>query len=311
MPENKLSDANRELAFQNEEKEKRAAELIIANKELVFQNEEKEKRAAELIIANKELAFQNEEKEKRAAELVILVKELEAFNYITSHDLQEPLRQIQMFSSRISDADLEHLSDAGKTYFGKINNAAKRMQNLINDLLAYSRSKTEARKFKFIDINQIISEVAGEFEEIISDKQATIEVAELGVANVIPFQFRQMMYNLIGNALKFSKPDSPPHILVKSEIVKSNLVSDANQANETEYYHISITDNGIGFEPQYKDRIFEVFQRLHDKQKIAGTGIGLAIVKNIVENHNGFIRATSELNKGATFDIYIPTVQKL
>jgi light-regulated signal transduction histidine kinase (bacteriophytochrome) len=151
MPENKLSDANRELAFQNEEKEKRAAELIIANKELVFQNEEKEKRAAELIIANKELAFQNEEKEKRAAELVILVKELEAFNYITSHDLQEPLRQIQMFSSRISDADLEHLSDAGKTYFGKINNAAKRMQNLINDLLAYSRSKTEARKFKFIE----------------------------------------------------------------------------------------------------------------------------------------------------------------
>ena len=302
--------ANEELVFQNEEKEKRAAELIIANKELVFQNEEKEKRAAELIIANKELVFQNEEKEKRAEELIILVKELEAFNYISSHDLQEPLRQIQMFSSRINDVELQHLSNAGKTYFEKLNNAAKRMQNLINDLLAYSRSKTEARKFKIINLNQIINEVTGEFEEIISDKQATVEVAELGVANVIPFQFRQLMYNLIGNALKFSKPDTPPHIIIKSEKVKSNQVLGADHTTKTEYYHISITDNGIGFESQYKNRIFEVFQRLHDKQKIAGTGIGLAIVKNIVENHNGFITATGELNKGATFDIYVP-IQKI
>lgn len=126
----------------------------------------------------------------------------------------------------------------------------------------------------------------------------------------MPFQFRQMLYNLIGNALKFSKPDTPPHITIKNEKVKSSQAPGADLTTETEYHHISITDNGIGFEPQYQDRIFEVFQRLHDKQKIAGTGIGLAIVKNIVENHNGIIKATGELNKGATFDIYIPTIQK-
>ena len=118
-----------------------------------------QKWAIDLRIANKELVFQNEEKEKRAEELVILVKELESLNYISSHDLQEPLRQIQIFSSRISDGELQHLSDKGKTYFEKINNAAKRMQNLINDLLAYSRTKTEARKFKIINLNQIINEV--------------------------------------------------------------------------------------------------------------------------------------------------------
>jgi light-regulated signal transduction histidine kinase (bacteriophytochrome) len=270
-----------------------------------------QKWAIDLRIANKELVVQNEEKEKRAEELVILVKELESFNYISSHDLQEPLRQIQIFSSRISDGEVKHLSDAGKTYFEKINNAAKRMQNLINDLLAYSRTKTEARKFKIINLNEIINEVKEEFEEIISDKHATVEVAELGVAYVITFQFRQLMHNLIGNALKFSRPDTPPHITIKNEKVKSNQVPDVDQIAETEYYHISITDNGIGFEQQYKDRMFEVFQRLHDKEKIAGTGIGLAIVKNIVENHNGIITATGELNKGATFDIYIPTIQKL
>ncbi len=270
-----------------------------------------QKWAIDLRIANKELVFQNEEKEKRAEELVILVKELESLNYISSHDLQEPLRQIQIFSSRISDGDLKRLSDAGKTYFEKINNAAKRMQNLINDLLAYSRSKTEARKFKLINLNQIVNEVKEDFEEIILDKHATFEVAELGAANVIIFQFRQLIYNLIGNALKFSKPNTPPHIIIKSENVKSNQFLVAGDTTETEYCHISITDNGIGFEPQYKDRIFEVFQRLHDKQKIAGTGIGLAIVKNIVKNHNGFMTATGEPNKGATFDIYIPTNQKL
>ena len=246
--------------------------------------------------------------EQKNIELQKINKELESINYISSHDLQEPLRQIQVFGSRISDSELQHLSDAGQTYFKKIINAAKRMQNLINDLLVYSRTKTDARKFTIVNLNQIINEVIEEFGEIISDKHATVEVAELGDANIVPFQFRQMMYNLIGNALKFSKPDTPPHITIKNKKVKSNQVPGAYPIADTEYYQISITDNGIGFEPQYKDRIFEVFQRLHDKQKIAGTGIGLAIVKKIVENHNGNITATSELNKGATFDIYIPII---
>ena len=234
-------------------------------------------------------------------ELMKANKELESFNYISSHDLQEPLRQIQNFASRIADDEAKNLSEKGKLYFDKMNNAANRMQTLIADLLAYSRTKTSERKFEMTDLKAIVEDVTYELKEIIEEKNATIEVSQLYDAYVIPFQFRQMMQNLIGNSLKFSKPGVDPYIVIKNKIVKSDMVSGAE-----EYCHISVSDNGIGFEPQYRDRIFEVFQRLHDKQKIAGTGIGLAIVKKIVENHNGYITATGEPDKGATFNIYIP-----
>lgn len=261
-------------------------------------------------MADDKILATNTELEQKYLELEKLNKELESINYISSHDLQEPLRQIQIFASRIIDVE-QNLSDAGKVYFERMNNAAKRMQKLISDLLAYSQSKTEVRKLKTINLNQIVNEVTEEFAEIIDGNHGIIEAGELGNVNVIPFQFRQMIYNLIGNALKFSKPNTPPQITIKNEKVKSSQVPGPHPATETEYYHISIADNGIGFEPQYKDRIFEVFQRLHDKQIIAGTGIGLAIVKNIVANHNGFITATGEMNKGATFDIYLPIIQPI
>ena len=298
--------ANTELAFQNKEKEKRAAELIIANKELAFQNEEKEKRAAELIIANKELAFQNEEKEKRAADLISANKELVAFTYISSHDLQEPLRKIQTFAKIILDKESQNLSDTGKDYFKRMRSAAARMQQLIEDLLAYSRINATERKFERTDLNIIIEEVTKDLADSISEKHATIEATGLCFANIIPFQFRQIMQNFISNALKFSDPDVPPHMTITGEIVKGNTVKNEHISPDKKYCHISFKDNGIGFKPEYSERIFEVFQKLHSKDDYAGTGIGLAIVKKIVENHNGIITATSELKKGATFDIYIP-----
>jgi len=300
--------ANKELVFQNEEKEKRAAELIIANKELVFQNEEKEKRAAELIIANKELVFQNEEKQIRAAELIIANKELESFNYISSHDLQEPLRKIQTFASRLTGDELQNLTEKGKEYVRRMQDAANRMQGLIADLLAYSRTVSTERKFETVELSTIIEAVKRDFLEIIAEKGAIIELQEMCETEIIPFQFRQLMDNIIGNALKFATPDLPPHIIIRSRIIKGNQLINPNLFVDKEYCHISIVDNGIGFDPQYKELIFELFKRLHDKEKIAGTGIGLTIVKKIVENHNGIISATSELNKGATFDIYIPTL---
>jgi signal transduction histidine kinase len=301
-----LSIANKELAFQNEEKEKRAAELIIANKELAFQNEEKEKRAAELIIANKELAFQNEEKEKRAAELIIANKELLAFTYISSHDLQEPLRKIQTFVTIILENENENLSENGKYNFQRMQLAAGRMQLLIDDLLAFSRVATTELTFEKTELNLIIEEVKAELKDTILEKHATIEATEIGSANIIAFQFRQLMYNLISNALKFSNPDIPSHIIIDSKIVKGSKLNNEKLSPEKKYCHITVKDNGIGFEPQFSDRIFEVFQKLHGKEVYTGTGIGLAIVKKIVENHNGIITATSELNKGAQFDIYIP-----
>ena len=330
MPENQLSNAIRELAFQMEEKEKRAAELIIANDELVFQNEEKEKRAAELIIANKELVFQskekekraaeliiahdelvfqNEEKEKRAAELIIANKELESFTYISSHDLQEPLRKIQTLANLIISNESQNLSDKGKEYFLRIEDAAHRMQTLINDLLAYSRTTSSQRKFEVTNLATIIESVKADFKEIIDAKHATIETGEICDACIIPFQFRQLLHNLVGNSLKFSNPGRPPHIIITSRNIKGDQVKDLHLLPQKEYCHIMVSDNGIGFDPQYKDYIFEIFKRLHDKREITGTGIGLTIVKKIVENHNGVITATGVVNKGASFDIYIPSAE--
>jgi light-regulated signal transduction histidine kinase (bacteriophytochrome) len=302
-----LGIANIELAFQDEEKGKRAAELGIANKELVFQVEEKEKRAAELIIANKELAFQNEEKEKRAAELIIANKELLAFTYISSHDLQEPLRKIQTFVTIILENENENLSENGKYIFQRMQLAAKRMQQLIDDLLAFSRINTIDHKFEKTELNIIVEEVKTELKDTIEEKHAIIENSKLCPANIIPFQFRQLMYNLISNALKFSKPNVPSHIKIISRIVQGKDLHLGKLSPEKSYCHITVKDNGIGFEPHFSERIFEVFQKLHGRDIYGGTGIGLAIVKKIVENHKGFIIATSELNKGARFDIYIPS----
>ena len=280
--------------------------LLIVTGKNVLQNEEKEKRAAELIVANKELAFQNVEKEKRADELSIANKELLAFTYISSHDLQEPLRKIQTFVSRIAENERANLTDKGKEFFRRIQESAKRMQTLIEDLLAFSRVNTAERIFVNTDLNVIIEEVKTELKDTIDEKHAVIEATELCPSNVIRFQFRQLMINLIGNSLKFSVPQIPPHIVITSKIGTGSQLNNEKLSPDKKYCHITVTDNGIGFEPKFHDRIFEVFQKLHDKEEYAGTGIGLAIVKKIVENHNGIITATSELGKGAQFDIYIP-----
>jgi len=301
-----LGIANKELIFQNNEKEKRAAELGIANIELAFQNDEKEKRAAELGIANKELIFQNDEKEKRAAELYNANKELLAFTYISSHDLQEPLRKIQMFSSVILTSEANNLSEAGKYNFQRIQLAAQRMQQLINDLLDFSRITTSELKFEKMELNTIIQDVITELKDTILEKHATIDATDLCSAKIIPFQFRQLMYNLISNALKFSKLAVPSRIIIKSRIVNGSHLDRDLFNTEKDYCHITINDNGIGFESQFNERIFEVFQKLHNKEVYSGTGIGLAIVKKIVENHNGIITAKSKLGHGATFDIYLP-----
>jgi PAS domain S-box-containing protein len=263
-------------------------------------------RTSELIQSNEDLKEKNSQFEK-------INKELEEFSYIASHDLQEPLRKIRTFANRILEKESQDLSDSGKDYFKRIQSAATRMQQLIEDLLSFSRLNMAEGKFETTGLNTIIEEVKAELKETIEEKLATIEVPELCVANIIPFQFRQLMQNLIGNALKFSKPGIPPHIILKSKIAdglqfqneKSDLAS-GSLSPEKNYCCITIADNGIGFDPQYKEQIFEVFQRLHGWDEYSGTGIGLSIVKKIVENHNGIILVTSEPGKGTTFDIYIP-----
>ena len=301
--------ANTELEFQNQEKENRAAELIIANQELAFQNQEKQNRANELVIANQELEFQNKEKEKRANELLIANKEIESFTYISSHDLQEPLRKIQSFSGRIFVEEYDNLSAMGKYYVERTKLSALHMQTLINDLLAYSRTNTTQRKFVNSDLNQVVKEALEMLKEEVQDRDAIIEIKNLCEVNIIPFQFRQLIQNLVSNSLKFSIPGQKPHITISCDFVKYDESSSLDFNLNTDHHHISIIDNGIGFEPQYKDKIFDIFQRLNDRKEYSGTGIGLTIARKIVENHNGIITGTGKLNHGAQFDIYLPCEQ--
>lgn len=299
-----LAVANKELIFQNKEKEKRAAELVIANKELAYQNNEKEKRAAELLIANENLTFQNIEKEKRATELSLANKELEAFTYISTHHLQEPLRKIQVFSNRVTTDEHQNLTEKGKYYFDRIEVSASHMQALINDLLTYSRTNVTEKTFENISLNSVINNVLENLKDEIVAKKAIIEVSGNCKANIIPSQFDQLLCNLISNSLKFSKPEKAPHIIIETLYTKPKKKT--KKKSPADYCHITISDNGIGFDPQFEARIFEMFQQLNSKSDYKGTGIGLAIVKKIVENHNGIITATGKLNQGAKFDIYIP-----
>ncbi|HUM45327.1 MAG TPA: PAS domain S-box protein [Chitinophagales bacterium] len=244
--------------------------------------------------------------EQKNIDLEKMNKELQSFAYISSHDLQEPLRKIQTFAMRLLEKESMNLSDNGKDLFKRMQGAALRMQTLIDDLLSYSRTTTSERKYEKTWLGKVVEQVKSDMKEELQQKNATIEATELCEVNIIPFQFRQLLHNLIGNSLKFSHPGSPPHITIKTRKAKGKEFQIENLDDEAMYCHISIADNGIGFEQHFSERIFEVFQRLHGRQDYQGTGIGLAIVKKIVENHEGIITASSELNKGATFDIYIP-----
>ena len=233
-------------------------------------------------------------------------EELSSFTYISSHDLQEPLRKIQMFGRRIQEKEINVLSTEGKHYFSRMLNAAERSQELINDLLAYSRTNSTEQLLKKTDLNVLLNEVKQELHEKIVSTNAAIESEKLPELPVIAFQFKQLFTNIITNAIKFSRPGIAPKIKISSDLVDETKIKAEPNPVKGKYYKISITDNGIGFDPQFNEQIFGVFQRLHGRTEYAGTGIGLAIVKKIVENHNGFVTANGDLDKGATFNIYIP-----
>lgn len=228
--------------------------------------------------------------------------ELEAFNYISSHDLQEPLRKIQLFTDTIEREEVQNLSEKGKAAFHKIRTSAFRMQNLINDLLLYSKTKFDERKFEIKDLNNIVKDVIDDVTGELEIKNVTFDIQVLGKLSVIEFQFRQLLYNLISNSLKFASPERNLIISVSATITNGEF---EKLSPLTKYYKLTIADNGIGFDPLYSEKIFGLFQALHTKPS-KSTGIGLTIVKRIVENHKGFIRAEGALNQGAKFEIFIP-----
>lgn len=249
-------------------------------------------------IANKKLEQKNEALEK-------MNKELESFTYISSHDLQEPLRKIRTFAGRILEKESMNLSESGKDYFERMTNAANRMQTLIQDLLTFSRLNTTEHVFETVDPVSIIQDVLSDFQEAVTEKKASISIGSMENMKVIPFQFRQLINNLVSNSLKYSEPGIPPKITITESVVDGGNIGN-DLLREEEYHHIIFRDEGIGFEPRFNEKIFEVFQKLHGKDQYPGTGIGLAIVKKIIENHAGHITASGQPGKGVTFDIFLP-----
>jgi signal transduction histidine kinase/CHASE3 domain sensor protein len=233
-------------------------------------------------------------------------KELQAFNYVASHDLQEPLRKIQTFISRIEENEYQNLSETGKLYLGRIQSASKRMRLLIDDLLQFSRTTRAENVFEITNLNDLLENSKLELAQLIEEKNAIIENDKLPELNVIPFQIQQMFTNLINNSLKYSKTDVAPSIKINVSTTNSDLEEFIPIKNKKKYYKITFTDNGIGFDNEYSGKIFDLFSRLHTKDEFTGTGIGLAICKKIVENHKGYIFANAQVNIGAVFTIYLP-----
>ena len=282
------------------------ADLYRKNQELRIKEEETKQLNSAILAANSKLAKQYEAIEKYANELKIKNAELDAFAYVSSHDLQEPLRKIQTYTNMILSNEYHSLTEDTKTKFEKILYSTNRMRDLITSLLAFSRMSISDRIFEKTDLETVIEDLKELLSEDIREKQVTIVTELQGTANVIPFQFTQLMQNLIANAIKFSKPDCPPHIIIRHSVATGAELKHEKLKPHENYSYITFEDNGIGFEPEHGEKIFGVFQKLHDKNTYKGTGIGLAIVRKIVENHNGLITATGEPMNGAKFDIYIP-----
>jgi signal transduction histidine kinase len=248
----------------------------------------------------------NIELQERNKELVKSNKELASFNHVASHDLQEPLRKIQTFISRVSDADKAVMSQSARDYISKIEVSAKRMRVLIDDLLLFSRTNTTKKEFIKSNLNDLLENAESELTEIIAEKKATITASKLPKLDVIPYQIEQLFINLIGNSLKYSKPDVTPEISITSEKVSADDYPDLLEQSTKKFHKIIFTDNGMGFDPQFKETIFVLFQRLHSKTDYPGTGIGLAICKKIVENHKGHILADSTQDVGSVFTVFLP-----
>ncbi len=251
----------------------------------------------------------------KVAELARSNSELEQFAFVASHDLQEPLRKIQAFGDRLRTRVGDDLAPEASDYLARMQSAAARMQGLIDGLLMYSRVLTRAQPFTRVELGTVVREVMEDLEVRIEKSRATLEIGELPAIEADALQIRQLLQNLIGNALKFQPPGNQPRVSVAARIVAEALESKEPSGNtrwlaKREFCEITVADNGIGFDEVYLNRLFVVFQRLHSRSEYEGTGIGLAVCRKIVTRHGGLITASSKPGAGATFRVLLPVHQR-
>ncbi|CAN5624917.1 CHASE3 domain-containing protein [soil metagenome] len=261
-------------------------------------NREIEQRHAEVLrqeIAERERARQSEA--RLLEELQRSNRELQDFAFVASHDLQEPLRKIIAFGDRVKRRESATMTPEGADYLQRAINAADRMQGLINSLLDFSRVTSQAKPFAPTDLNRVMRDVTEDLQARIERTSGTVNVSSLPTLDADITQMRQLFQNLVGNALKFAKPGQPPIVEVNAESLPGGR------------WRLRVADNGIGFDQKYADKVFTIFQRLHGRGEYEGNGIGLAIVRKIVERHGGTISATSQSGEGATFEVILPAKQ--
>lgn len=251
------------------------------------------------------------ELKKKIEELEHSNTELEQYAYAASHDLQEPLRKIQIFSDYLQETQRDRLDESGRVHLTRIVNAAARMSTLIKDVLNFSSIKQE-EAFAETDLQGVVQKALRDLDLLIAQKGAQIDVEPLPIIEAVPVQMTQLFYNLISNALKFSHPDRPPHVQITAVKLSPEAVAEHRELNPTlSYYEITCQDNGIGFDQKVADQIFGLFKRLSDRQQYPGSGIGLALCKRVVVNHQGQIVAESTPGEGSTFRMYLPERQHM
>lgn len=239
-------------------------------------------------------------------ELVRSNQELQQFAQIASHDLQEPLRKIQTFGDRLRTKCGDALDEVGKDYLGRMQGAAERMQTLIQDLLSYARVTSKGQPFQPVDLQNIVQGVLSDLEIRLETTGGRVNLDTLPRIEADPLQMRQLFQNLIGNALKYHKPNVPPIVKVSAQHIEGNLNLSPEASTGERCWQIVVEDNGIGFEQEYEERIFAMFQRLHGRGEYEGTGVGLAICRKIIERHGGTITAKGVPEQGSTFTITFP-----
>ena len=290
-----------ELYRKNEQLMANEKQLLSANQTLHKEIEERKLSEEKISLLNQQLMEKNEH-------LKNVNEELDRFAYVASHDLQEPLRKIRVFSDKITSAKQDQKQVA--RYLEKISSSSKRMQSLINNLLKFSRYSLNPADFVKVDLNELLAESIAELEEEMEKNHVVFHTDSLPVVEAVPELMLQVFYNLISNAIKFKQKNQAPVIQISSRQMKAGESKFSNKyVKGNRYFGIRISDNGIGFDEQYAEDIFMVFKRLHSSHEFDGTGIGLSICKKIIDKHNGFITASARPKEGATFLIELPEKQ--